>query len=92
MATALKVVVEPGRRLDKQRYTQLELEAMVGVSRPAGTGKKKIEGRTNQRGKEQKRGRRRRSGEMAKQKRVDRARAVGANCIYGEQPEQCANT
>ena len=27
VATALKVVVEPGRRLEKQRYTQQELEA-----------------------------------------------------------------
>ena len=68
---------------------------MVGVSKPAGTGKKKIEGRTNQSGKEQKRGRRR-SGEMARPKRVDKAPAVrtvrSANCIYCEQPEQCANT
>ena len=69
---------------------------MVGVSKPAGTGKKKIEGRTNQRGKEQKRGRRRRLGEMAKQKRVERKPAVrtvrSANCTHSEQPEQCAST
>ena len=97
VATARKVVVEPGRRLEKQRYTQLELEAH-GWRNQASWDKQEGDGRkchpTWQGEEVWKKEEIRRNGKAEAE--VERKPAVhtvrSANCIYSEQPEQCANT